>query len=112
MLRGSWPGEGARVRQGNSPKLSEGAPVWQQVGKGMGPPSIAAPAGEPAAGPPHLVLKHPPTCFSLPLCTCVNVLAGVLCACMCARGCIHVWQGVCMLMCGCVHRPVLRPPLA
>lgn len=95
--------------------------VWQRAGKGTGPPSATALSGEPAGqGPPHLVLKHPPTCCSLPMCL------RVCCVCACVLVCVRmhhvgmhmratasvccVYVNVYTHTCGVWYRPALRPP--
>lgn len=119
-LRGSRPGERARVHPGDSPTLSKGAMVWQRVGKGMGPPSAAALSGnQPARG---LLTSFPST---LPLashspCACVCAVYVHMCLCVCVH---HVGMYMCATVSVCCvyvnvytrprgvqYRPALRPP--
>lgn len=101
-LRGSWPGERARVHPGDSPTLSEGAMVWQRVGKGAGLPSAASLSGKPAGlGLPYLIPKNPPTCFSLLMCLRVCYVRARVPVCVHAScGFVHVCHSECVL-CGC-----------
>lgn len=122
-LRGSWPGEGAGVHPNGSPELSEGAVVWQRVGKGMGPPSTAAPPGEPATSRPLGLLILFPSTFPLAShspCAHVFVCLCVCCVCACIGGMCHMGVYMCarisVYLCVCVdvctyvccvrHRPV------